>query len=160
MKQRWILVVFILLLFSVCIAGCAAGGSNRKTAGQPELEGRIEALKKEVASLEAQIRSQRQQFSSLQEELGRVGKEKQELEFELAKRRIIGQAEEWPNDIEQVKVALINAGYHPGPINMTMTPQTQEAIKAFQKDNNLSADGIIGKKTWKLLRKHLYERKD
>ena len=29
--------------------------------------------------------------------------------------------------------------------------QTEAAVKAFQKDNGLTADGVIGKKTWDAL---------
>jgi peptidoglycan hydrolase-like protein with peptidoglycan-binding domain len=40
------------------------------------------------------------------------------------------------------------AGYDPGPIDGKMGPKTRTAIKAFQKDNHLKVDGIVGPKTW------------
>lgn len=49
---------------------------------------------------------------------------------------------------DQVQTALKNAGYYKGAIDNKIGAQTQEAIKKFQKDNGLLADGIIGLKTW------------
>lgn len=43
---------------------------------------------------------------------------------------------------------LKQAGYDPGPIDGKMGPKTRTAIKAFQKDHHLKADGVVGPKTW------------
>ena len=56
---------------------------------------------------------------------------------------------------KEIQTALKNAGFYPRPIDGVMGPQTKEAIRSFQKENGLKADGIIGKKTWSKLHKYL-----
>lgn len=50
-----------------------------------------------------------------------------------------------------VQLALQAAGYDPGKIDGQMGGKTREAVKAFQRDRGLSADGQVGLKTIKLL---------
>ena len=47
-------------------------------------------------------------------------------------------------DIQQF---LSNNGFNPGPIDGQSGPKTTNAIKVFQKENGLLADGIAGNKT-------------
>jgi len=57
---------------------------------------------------------------------------------------------------KQIQLALKNAGYYSGAIDGKIGKVTKDAIKAFQRANNLIVDGKMGKKTWELLRKYLY----
>ena len=54
-----------------------------------------------------------------------------------------------------IQTALKNAGYYTGKIDGKIGPKTDSAIKAFQKNNSLKVDGVVGKKTWNLLNKYL-----
>lgn len=56
---------------------------------------------------------------------------------------------------KQIQIALQKAGFYKGKIDGKIGPQTKEAIKAFQKANGLASDGIVGKRTWEKLSKHL-----
>lgn len=51
----------------------------------------------------------------------------------------------------QVQERLIALGRNPGPADGKDGPKTREAIKGFQRDNGLSADGIVGPKTLAVL---------
>ncbi|MGA1840955.1 MAG: peptidoglycan-binding domain-containing protein [bacterium] len=51
------------------------------------------------------------------------------------------------NLIKAVQGRLIENGYDPGPVDGINGPRTQKALKAFQRDHGLVADGIPGKKT-------------
>lgn len=55
----------------------------------------------------------------------------------------------------QIQQALKNAGYYQGKLDGKVGPQTRSAIKAFQKDNGLVADGVCGRKTWAQLKAYL-----
>ncbi|HWQ59036.1 MAG TPA: peptidoglycan-binding protein [Clostridia bacterium] len=51
--------------------------------------------------------------------------------------------------------ALINACFNPGVIDGIFGTKTQAAVVAFQKANNLTADGIVGPKTWAALKPYI-----
>jgi len=50
-------------------------------------------------------------------------------------------------DIKSVKEALKAKGLNPGPINGTMDSQTQQAIRDFQRTNNLRVTGEVDEQT-------------
>ena len=56
---------------------------------------------------------------------------------------------------KQVQSALKNAGFYMGNLDGKIGPKSIEAIKAFQKENGLKADGVIGKQTWERLKNNL-----
>ena len=51
------------------------------------------------------------------------------------------------NSTLDVQQFLANNGFNPGPIDGQSGPKTTNAVKAFQKENGLLADGIAGNKT-------------
>ena len=53
--------------------------------------------------------------------------------------------------VMEAQSLLKKIGYDPGPIDGIFGKKTEEAVKQFQKDNGLIADGIIGKNTYKVL---------
>ena len=56
---------------------------------------------------------------------------------------------------QQVQTALKSAGYYTGNIDGKIGSGSQKAIKDFQRDHNLKADGIVGKGTWNELKNYL-----
>lgn len=56
---------------------------------------------------------------------------------------------------QEIQKALKNAGLYTGAIDGVIGPKTKEAIKQFQKDNNLTVDGVVGKQSWSRLKKYL-----
>jgi len=52
-------------------------------------------------------------------------------------------------------LALKNAGFYDGAVDGKIGSKTKEGIKAFQKANNLTADGVVGRGTWVKLKNHL-----
>ena len=56
---------------------------------------------------------------------------------------------------EEIQQALQSAGYYKGALDGKVGPNTRAAIKAFQADNGLSADGVCGRKTWAQLKSYL-----
>jgi hypothetical protein len=49
--------------------------------------------------------------------------------------------------IREIQRALTDLGYQPGPIDGVFGTKTRAAIKRFQADHGLVADGVVGKKT-------------
>lgn len=58
-----------------------------------------------------------------------------------------------PPSLYQIQAWLTGAGYHQGPIDGTLGPYTQQALRSFQVDVGLDADGELGPKTYEALRR-------
>ncbi len=51
-------------------------------------------------------------------------------------------------DVTAVQAALLDSGHNPGGIDGVYGPVTEAAVTAYQRQNSLTADGIVGPKTW------------
>ncbi len=58
-------------------------------------------------------------------------------------------------DSMMIQQALKNAGFYQGAVDGKIGPRSKEAIKDFQRKNDLVADGKVGPKTWALLKGYL-----
>lgn len=61
------------------------------------------------------------------------------------------QEGDWGQDVTQIQSQLAAFGYKPGPADGDFGAATTEAVKAFQRDRGLEADGVIGAATYKVL---------
>lgn len=59
------------------------------------------------------------------------------------------------SDVMEIQGLLEKMGYNLGPIDGVLGLRTKETVKQFQRDNGLTADGIIGLNTNKVLLKFL-----
>ena len=57
--------------------------------------------------------------------------------------------------LTDIQRALTKAGFDLGSIDGKMGPKTKKAIQAFQKEHNLTVDGIVGAKTWEKLKTYI-----
>ncbi len=57
--------------------------------------------------------------------------------------------------LTDIQRALTKAGFDLGSIDGKMGPKTKKAIQAFQKEHNLTVDGIVGAKTWEKLKAYI-----
>ncbi len=53
--------------------------------------------------------------------------------------------------VKTIQTKLKNWGYYKGSVDGIFGPKTKEAVKYFQRKNNLTVDGIVGNKTLKAL---------
>ena len=59
------------------------------------------------------------------------------------------------HEVSRIQAALTKAGYKPGPVDGKMGDKTRKALEAFQKDNGLKPDGVVGPKTLEKLKPFL-----
>ena len=59
------------------------------------------------------------------------------------------------SDVMEIQALLEKTGYDPGPIDGVFGLRTKETLKQFQRSNGLTADGIIGLNTNKVLLRFL-----
>ncbi len=57
---------------------------------------------------------------------------------------------------EQIQQALYNANLYTGKIDGVSGPMTKRAVREFQSQNGLTADGKVGHKTWGKLAPYFY----
>ena len=145
MVKRYCAMLLVVVI-SLYLSGCVTTGSQRQTE--------IQGLKSQVSDLETQLQTKDEEINSLKEVIKGSQEEAQRMG---SAKKVIPEAKTHPN-VRQIQVALKNAGFDPGVIDGKMGRQTKEAIKEFQKANNLKADGKVGKNTWKLLKDYLYKK--
>ncbi|MDR3565110.1 MAG: NlpC/P60 family protein [Negativicutes bacterium] len=61
------------------------------------------------------------------------------------------QEGDWGQDVSQIQEQLSAQGYQVGTADGEFGAMTTSAVKAFQQDRGLTADGVIGAATYKLL---------
>jgi len=145
MRRMMLLVIGVTALF---LSGCATTGAKQK-----DLE--IQRLHTQLSAVNAQVQAKDEEISGLREELSRTQEQSISSGNESAGDAAEKKEVKSRPTVKQIQKALKNAGYNPGSIDGKFGRQTKEAIKDFQKANNLKPDGKVGKRTWKLLRKSL-----
>jgi len=141
---RRLVVSLVLLVFIGSLTGCATCKKQNEE---------VTGLKNQVSVLESQVQSKDEEIGNLREALTKT----QEQETTSMQNRVIPEVKSRPTT-KQIQAALQNAGYNPGPIDGKMGKQTRDAVKSFQRANNLVDDGKIGQKTWSLLKDYLYKK--
>jgi hypothetical protein len=145
---RKMVVLLLLGVFAFSLSGCATA--------RKEKEMEIQGLKNQVSVLEAQVQSKDEEIAGLKDALVKAKDQREIIEVDTTKK-VVAEVKFRPN-IKQIQIALNNAGYNPGPIDGKRGKATREAVKAFQRANNLAVDGKVGKKTWELLQGYLYKK--
>jgi peptidoglycan hydrolase-like protein with peptidoglycan-binding domain len=56
-----------------------------------------------------------------------------------------------PEPVRQAQQALKDKGYDPGPIDGRYGPKTREAVRRYQKENKIVANGRLGGETYESL---------
>jgi len=127
------LKLFLISLLVFFFAGCTT----------PRIQKESQQLQNRIVLLEQELKQKDEQIRLLEEELGK------KKGFVKEKRQVLAVT---PKRIQR---ALKDAGFYKGPIDGNIGPQTKEAVKAFQRANELEPDGIVGKRTWEKLNKYL-----
>ncbi|MDD5097979.1 MAG: peptidoglycan-binding domain-containing protein [Candidatus Omnitrophica bacterium] len=132
-----VLWLAVAAAFIFSLNGCA---SSRKK----DLE--MQGLRNQVTALESQSPAKTEEVVS-----------EQATVTETESLDKTGETKDRPSP-RQIQAALKNAGYYQGVIDGKIGKQSRQAIKDFQKANNLSVDGKVGKKTWAALREYLQKK--
>lgn len=141
------------MMLTTTLVGCAS--TQQKTA--------LNQLQMQVADLERQVGEKDDEIADLQDEVDRLNVDLQK-KTKMASEEAIkplskkdGEIIRVGASVGQVQIALKKAGYYDGAIDSKLGENTKRAIVQFQKDNNLNADGLLGKKTWEKLKTYFEE---
>lgn len=149
----WIsFLCMVMLVFN--LTGCAA---KRGAITNEQYQERINQLEREAEEKDDEIRSLKQEVDSTKEQLRlaedvnaeplrKSGRYTTETTTEKACGKLTHR---------QIQTALKKAGFYDGAIDGKIGKGTRRAIRAFQKENGLVADGVVGKKTRMKLQEYL-----
>lgn len=143
-----IITCVALIIFS--FLGCATGRKNVDLENQ--------SLKNQITVLQAQLQDKDQQITSLQEALDNDAKEKAALTTQVGSLSGKYRPVTIKASVRQIQIALRNAGYDIGKLDGVMGSKTRQAVKSFQKSNDLKVSGKVDKATWLKLRVYLQKK--
>lgn len=136
--------LFVLVLTTVLISGCATTRARRPDPAQADMSAQMTAMQSEMASKDRQIAELQAKLDSYQRAL-----ESPRTNFSASNAsdviRVSGVS------ISDVQRALKRAGFDPGSVDGKLGKKTKSAIREFQRSQGLSADGVVGQKTWSAL---------
>ncbi len=147
MKRQTIQLSLLPLLTLFVISGCATTRPKKVEAHDPNAH--ISSLQSELAAKDQQIQDLQYQLDNAQAPLPNTNFSSSSFSGSSDKYNLLRVSGVSGTDVQK---ALKRAGYDPGPVDGRLGKKTKSAIKAFQKGQGLTADGIIGEKTWSALR--------
>ncbi len=126
-------IVVCILVLIIPISGCAMFSDHETEDKLDSLERRVAYVERRQASIEDTVKQKDDTLTYVSET------QVQETEIIESKRP--------PKSKKDVQKALKNAGYYNGKIDGKLGPKSKSAIKQFQADHGLKADGVAGAKT-------------
>ena len=153
------------VIFLAAITGCATTSGVKNS--QEQLQTRVTELEKKVEEKDSEIVDLQYQVKDLSSKVGGASASKDSAD---ASTDDSGPAKEASNkssssastdgiirvsaSIQDIQTALKNSGDYTGKIDGKLGAGTKQAIVEFQKAHHLTADGVLGKRTWKLLKSY------
>ena len=146
MNRGTLQAVSILTLTTLFVSGCATTRARRPDPATSDTTAQMAAMQSELASKDRQIQELQAKLDSYQRAL-----ESPRSNFSSGNSssdfiRVSGVS------VSDVQRALRNAGFDPGPVDGKAGKKTKSALREFQRSKGLSADGVLGQKTWSALR--------
>ena len=132
----------LVLAGFLATTGCATMKARKANAN--DLNAQVQTLQSELQAKDQQIQDLQYQLDSYEQSIAGTNYSKKGSSSSII--RVSGVT------VQDVQKALKAAGLNPGPVDGRAGKKTKSAIKEFQRRNNLKADGIVGEKTWSLLR--------
>ena len=152
MGRKSLIGLSVMVLTAFVISGC--GTSQKKVQSEvtgiktrvETLESRVEGVESKQADVERTTAEQAQALDDLKS--AKTSQPNTNISIKSRENVHAGR-------IRDVQQALKNAGYYDGKIDGVKGKNTKKAVKDFQKANGLKADGVVGSRTWDLLKSHL-----
>ncbi len=148
--------IIIVVLAAVSLVGCA---TTKGPSAQDQLQSRIVDLEKKLEEKDSEIVDLQYEVKDLSNRVEAASNNASNESASVAAP--VATTAQGADSIirvnvapEVVQTALKSAGYYTGKVDGKVGAGTKAAIVAFQKANGLTADGVLGRKTWELLKAH------
>ena len=140
------------------LTGCATMQNKSSAVDQmqikvSDLEKKVEEKDSEIVDLKYQVKDLSSRLES-QESASSASSSRgssDEIDQSSSSKGVIKVSA----SISDVQTALKNAGFYKGSVDGKIGQQTKKAIESFQRKHNLTADGVIGRRTWEELKVYL-----
>lgn len=143
MRHSIRLLSILTLLTTVFMTGCATTRARRPESADQNAQ---------IAALQNEIQAKDQQIQDLQYQLESSSRSSDSGGYSSRSKSSSNIVRASGVSVSDVQRALVRAGYDPGPVDGKAGKRTKSAIKEFQRRNGLTADGVVGERTWSLLR--------
>jgi outer membrane murein-binding lipoprotein Lpp len=128
--------LFVLLLAAVLLSGCATT-TKKNNAQMRQLQDRISYLESELDKKNRETAATSEDLI-ISNDYDTFSDSKSSAKTDAVKSKL---------SMKEVQTALKNSGLYKGPIDGKIGTKAREAIKQFQKANDLKTDGMVGKRT-------------
>ena len=143
------------------LTGCVTTQGSKSNMDQLQI--RVVDLEKKVEERDSEIVDLKYQIKDISSHVQGQSTTSAEDEAPVHKSSTVSMDQSASSDkivkvsasISDVQKALKNAGFYKGSIDGKVGQQTKKAIESFQRQHNLTADGVIGRRTWEELKVYL-----
>ena len=153
MRKSGFVFTALILCILLTMSGCSSA--------QKKLSEEVKGIKTKVDTLETRVEGVEAKQAENEHITAAQSKEAEEMNSEksrpMARTNIEIKHRKNPKDKERTKeiqTCLKNAGFYKGEVDGVKGRKTRSAIKKFQKANGLTADGVVGGRTWDALNKY------
>lgn len=150
MRRGVTLFTTAILGVLVLTTGCTT--KKRHQHDITNLQGQIGALQSEVARLDQSLKDTELALKSVQERGAAPAAGGPSVLGQFTEGAIYRTPSGFELPAAAIQRALKSAGYYQGTIDGKVGSRTRQAIRDFQRDNGLVADGICGRQTWARLK--------
>ena len=153
---------YLILSLAVLLTGCGASRSQVERGGShfSEVEEENDYLRSQLAQRDDEIDALRRELDDANraESGGWSERSNREREWERQdepRENITVVNHKLGVTVRSIQKALANARYYSGPVDGEPSSRVKDSIRAFQRDESLSVDGVVGAKTWAKLGEYL-----
>src|SRR3989338_2243916 len=148
MKKRFFAGIILSCFILLAISGCGTVPKKFKEE--------VGGIKTRVETLESRVEGVESKQADVERVAGEQTQALDEMKARRARTNIGVKSRHFKSkeSIKEIQLCLKNAVFYDGEIDGIKGKKTRKAIREFQSANGLTADGIVGKKTWELMSKH------
>jgi murein L,D-transpeptidase YcbB/YkuD len=142
---------------ALALTGCTTTmGQNKSSVDQmqikvADLEKKVEEKDSEIVDLKYQVKDLSSRLETQPATDAASARPSADMDQSNSSKGVIKVSA----SVEDVQTALKNAGFYKGTVDGKIGQQTKKAIENFQRKHNLTADGVIGRRTWEELKVYL-----
>jgi len=149
MDSRKLAMLVVVGVLSLGVAGCVSNGKYNKD---------MNMLRSQLQLVQSDMENVRTGQQKIEEDLADASKARTAGNVGGGVS-VAGDIYRTPSGFtlpsRDIQKALKNAGYYNGPVDGKVGAATRAALKQFQEDQGLSADGVCGRRTWSKLQPFL-----